>query len=106
MRRWKIVFAVVIVVLITSNAFWAYAVLDQSVTAKYAGQVLDVQARAIERPGRPIVQDSGSHSRQDVLFLLRQADPDAFIVDDGQTIGYEGISFRLDGDRLVMVGLE
>lgn len=62
------------------------------------------QDQLITDMGNLIVQGIESKSKKDVLFLLRQAKPDAFIVDEGDVVIFENIAFKFEQDKLVKVG--
>ena len=104
MRGWQLAFTISVVVLLATNAFWAFTVIDQGVTLMYSDMTQRTQARAIQDLGALIVKGADSYTKKDILFLLRQARPDAFIVDNGDAVSYEGITFRFASDKLVEVG--
>ena len=62
------------------------------------------QDQLIDDMGKLIVQGTPSKSKKDVLFLLRQAKPDAFIVDEDNVVIFENIAFKFKDDKLVSVG--
>ncbi len=62
------------------------------------------QDQLINDMGSLIVQGIESKNKKDVLFLLRQAKPDAFIVDEGDILIFENIAFEFEQDKLVKVG--
>jgi len=62
------------------------------------------QDQLINDMGGLIVQGIESKNKKDVLFLLRQAKPDAFIVDEGDIVIFENITFEFKQDKLVKVG--
>lgn len=103
MKRWKLAFISCVIVLFVTNGLWAYAWLDQGVTIMYRDAVNSEQAQAIQDLGGLIVNGASSYSKKDLLHLLRQAKPEAFIVDNGDTVSYEGIRFRFSDDRLVEI---
>ena len=65
---------------------------------------LHSQRQAVSELGNLIVTGIESTSKKDVVFLLRQANPDAFIVDDEEHVIYQNISFYFNNDRLVSIG--
>lgn len=104
MSKWKIAFLVSLAAFLATNGLWAYLFVDQSITLMYTDASSREQARAIQDLGALIVKGGESYTKEDVVFLLRQAKPDAFIVDNGEVVIFEGIAFRFSGDTLVEVG--
>ena len=103
MKGWKLAFIVSVLVLLVTNAMWANALIDQGITLKYAHAMNYEKGRAIRDLGALVVQGAASYTKKDVLFLLREAKPEAFIVDEGETLNCEGIQFRFSEGRLVEV---
>lgn len=79
-------------------------VIDQAATNKYTEMELHSQKQAVSELGNLIVTGIESTSKKDVVFLLRQANSDAFIVDDEEQVIYQNISFYFKNDRLVSIG--
>ena len=103
MNRWKIAFFAVLGVLVLSNAFWAYQFVDSAVSYTYLESSYDEQRRAAAELGQLIVKGAKNYTKADVRHLLRQAKPDAFIVDEADSLNFEAITFRFEADRLVEV---
>lgn len=103
-KSWKAGFWFCFIVLLVSNAYWCLVVFDQALTNKYTEMELHSQKQAVIELGNLIVTGIESTSKKDVVFLLRQANPDAFIVDDKQQVIYQDISFYFKNDRLVSIG--
>ncbi|MEC9261306.1 MAG: hypothetical protein VYD53_08215 [Pseudomonadota bacterium] len=103
-KSWKDGFWFCFFVLLVSNAYWCLVVIDQAATNKYSAMELHSQKQAINELGNLIVTGIESTSKKDVVFLLRQANPDAFIVDDKEQVVYQNISFYFKNDRLVSIG--
>jgi hypothetical protein len=79
------------IVLLVSNAYWWLVVIDQAATNKYTEMELHSQKQAVSELGNLIVTGIESTSKKDVVFLLRQANSDAFIVDDEEQVIYQNI---------------
>ena len=103
MNRWKVAFFVAILVLVLSNIFWVFSVLDQSISYTYLQDSYNEKSRSVSNLGNLIVQGSDQYSKEDLLHLLRQSKPDAFIVDEGDTIIFEQIKFEFSDGKLVEV---
>lgn len=103
-KSWKAGFWVCFFILLVSNAYWCLVVIDQAATNKYTEIELHSQKQAVNVLGNLIVAGIESTSKKDVVFLLRQANPDAFIVDDKEQVIYQNISFYFKNNRLVSIG--
>jgi len=103
MNPWKTAFFVTLVGLILSNIFWVYSLFDQSISYTYLLDSSEEKSRAISALGDLIVKGSDQYSKEDLLHLLRQSKPEAFIVDEGDTIVFEQIRFTFSDGKLVGV---
>jgi len=103
MNRWKIAFFSVLGLLVLSNAFWGYVFVDSAASYTYLESSYDDQRRAVAELGELIVKGTRNYTKADVLHLLRQAKSDAFIVDEADSLDFEGITFRFAADRLIEV---
>jgi len=103
MKKWKIYFFVMLAVFIASNIFWAYQVLDQGITVTYHQVTIDDQKESIEILGRLIKQNLSNLNQKDILYLLRKSSPDAFIVEEGDSIILDGLKFEFDDGKLVKI---
>ncbi len=103
-KSWKAGFWCCFIALLVSNVYWCLVVIDQAATNKYTEMELHSQKEAVSELGNLIVTGIESTSKKDVVFLLRQANPDAFIVDDKEQVIYQNISFYFKNDRLVSIG--
>lgn len=103
-KSWKAGFWCCFIGLLVSNVYWCLVVIDQAATNKYTEMDLHSQRQAVSELGNLIVTGIESTSKKDVVFLLRQANPDAFIVDDEEHVIYQNISFYFNNDRLVSIG--
>ena len=103
-KSWKAGFWCCFIGLLVSNVYWCLVVIDQAATNKYTEMDLHSQRQAVSELGNLIVTGIESTSKKDVVFLLRQANPDAFIMDDNQQVIYQNISFYFKNDRLVSIG--
>ncbi|ASD69106.1 hypothetical protein [Pseudoalteromonas piscicida] len=54
------------------------------------------QDQLITDMGKLIVQGIEGKSKKDVLFLLRQAKPEATLVDEGDVVIFENIAFKFE----------
>ena len=102
-KSWKFGFTLSILLLIISNLYWFFIVIDNAVTEKYQSMEMDHQRKLIIEMGYLIVNGSPSKNKKDVIYMLRQIKPTAFIVDNGHTVIYENIAFHFKNGQLVEV---
>ena len=95
MNKWKLLFWVCFAFLILSNVVLIYEIIDQAVTISYMRQGYEDQIKAKELLGNLVVKGGREYSQKDFLHLLRQAYPEAFIVEEGNviTIGQNEFTF-------------
>ncbi|MHB8131666.1 MAG: Imm58 family immunity protein [Mobilitalea sp.] len=103
MNKWKIAFFCCLVLFIASSAFFIYSVIDQGVSYTYLKVSYDEQVEANKVLGNLIVKGGQKYSQKDILYLLRQEYPKAFIVEEKNTISIGANKFEFEKDRLVKV---
>lgn len=103
MNKWKLAFIIAIVLLIGTNLFWLYNTVDNAITIDYHRVEMGYQKKTIDALGSLIVQGSKQYKQKDILHLIRQADPEAFIVEEDSSIHYEGANFQFEDGQLVSV---
>lgn len=101
--NWKRAFFAALVLLAASNLGWMYVMVDHGVTDTYT-QVSSQETAADLGVMKRLVPRAAPLTRTDVLTLLRQTNPDAFIVDDGTRVTIGGLRFEFEQERLVQVG--
>lgn len=103
MKNWKAAFFVCLALLVVSNVYLFYQLLDSGTTITYTSDTMEKKDQAIKLLGEIIVEEGKAYSQKDVLFLLRQKYEDGFIVEDSNSISYQGIEFLFENDTLVSV---
>ena len=103
-KSWKAGFWCCFIAMLVSNVYWCLVVLDHTLANKYTEMELHSQKQAVSEWGKLIVTGIESTSKKDVVFLLRQDNPGAFIMDDEEQVIYQNISFYFKNDRLVSIG--
>lgn len=103
MNKWKLAFLILVPLLILSNLFFAYALFDTAVSYSYLTDSFERQSEANEQLGNLIILGSEEYSQKDFLHLLRQANPEAFIVEEGQKISIGQNAFLFENDKLMGV---
>ncbi|WP_286266995.1 Imm58 family immunity protein [Thalassotalea atypica] len=102
-NKWRLSFFISLLLLITSNLFWFYAVIDQAVSYSYLSDSNDDANDSIKALGGLIVKGAQQYSQKDILHLLRQANPDDFIVVEGNKIIANSSTFTFKNDKLISV---
>ncbi|WP_144395630.1 Imm58 family immunity protein [Pleionea sediminis] len=102
-NKWKMSFFVSILLLISSNLYWLIALIDQGVTNTYLSYEYDEANKSIKSLGELIVKGASEYNQKDILHLLRQANPDSFIVEEENVIITEFASFTFENGKLVNV---
>lgn len=103
MNKWKVAFFVVLALMLVSNGYLLAQLIDSWVGYSYCVDSYNDEARRFDALGKLVVAGSGDYTQADILHLLRQTKPDAFIVEEGSMIHFEGISFEFTDDRLETV---
>ena len=102
-NKWKLSFFISLVFLVLSNIFWFYAVIDQAISYSYLSGSNDYANRSINSLGELIVKGADKYSQKDILHLLRQANPDEFIVVEDNVIITEYSRFTFENGKLTSV---
>ena len=102
-KTWKILFFASLLILVASNIFWFGVAIDYGLTINYQSMDLSAQEQTIKALGNLIVKGSKQYSKQDILHLLRQANKDAFIVEEDNNIIFENLVFEFKEGKLVNV---
>lgn len=106
MKKWKLAFFVTFLLLIGSNIFWLYVVINSGVTYTYQQASLDELKHAHEFLGGLIMKECGKCSQKDVLHLLRQSYPGEFIVEEGNEITINRVTVQvLSVDKIILMML-
>ena len=93
MNKWKLSFFIALAALLVTNVSWLYTVVDSGVTYTYQQVSLDEKAKAIKILGGLIVKGGQKYTKKDILHILRQANKEAFIVEEENLIDAEGVKF-------------
>lgn len=100
MIKWKISFFITLTLLIFSNLFWLYSAIDAGVTYTYQQVSLDDLSDAHSFLGELVVKGGKEYSQKDILHLVRQSYPNAFIVEEGNEIIVNNVTFTFEGGKL------
>lgn len=100
MKRWKRAFLVTLAILVATNLIWFYSVIDSGVTYTYQQVSLDEKSRAVKMFGELIVKGGQKYTKKDILHILRQANKEAFIVEEENSIDVEGVKFIFTNGKL------
>lgn len=103
MNKWKVSFFVTFTLLVGSNLFWLYSAIDAGITYRYQHVSLDDLSDAHTFLGELVVKGGKESSQKDILHLVRQSYPNAFIVEEGNEIIVNKVTFTFEGGKLIKV---
>ena len=103
MNKWKVAFFVSFAISISVVAVLLYGMLDQGISFTYLEVSYDDQVKANKVLGNLIVEGGQEYSQKDLLHLLRQEYPDAFIVESDNKVSMGPNSFVFENGRLSSV---
>jgi len=103
-NKWKVSFFLCLLILIGTNIFWFLVTVDHGITYTYQQVSIEDQKNSISALGKLIIKGADGYGQKDILHLLRQSKPDAFIVEEGNSIIFEGSRFTFKDGKLVDVG--
>ena len=103
MNRWKMAFVVAVLAAIGTNAYWVTMFVDEATSYSYAMDSCREIGDRFTALRDLVIAGTAEYTQSDILHLLRQANPDAFIIEDGNSIYFEGIEFAFEDDRLTTV---
>ena len=102
-NKWKLSFFISILILITSNVFWLFGAIDQAISYSYLSDESHRANESIKELSSLIIKGADKYSQKDILYLLRQANPDSFIVEDGNKIITDFSTFTFKNGKLISV---
>jgi hypothetical protein len=101
-NKWKTSFFIALFALVVSNVFWLYFVVDQAISYGYLSDEYQHKTASVKGLGELIVKGSQDYEQKDILYLLRQANPDSFIVEEGSEIHTDFGTFVFENSKLVL----
>lgn len=96
----KALFIATLLLLITSNVFWALLVVNAGVTQTYQQAGLDDLGEAHQFLGDLVVKAASEYSKADIVNLVRQSYPDAFIVEEEDKVMVNNVTFTFKNGTL------
>ena len=104
-NRWKIAFFVMLGVSLLSVGYLAIEVVDQGITYTYASVSYEETQRSLAMMERLLPTLEGHARRAQLIELVRDQNPKAFIMATDSTIDVDGVVFHFTTDgRLRSVG--
>ena len=100
MNKWKLSFFIVLTLLVVTNCIWLYKAIDAGVTYTYQQVSYDEKSKAVEMLGSLVVKGGQEYTKKDILYILRQANKDAFIVEEENLINVDGVQFIFNNGKL------
>lgn len=101
MNKWKVSFFVCLGCLVATLLGATYMLFDQAISYSYLSTSYEDQVKSNAVLGSLIVKGSKSYNQKDFLFLLRQAYPKEFIVEEGNKITMGFNVFEFENNQLV-----
>ncbi len=89
--------------LVGSNLFWLYSAIDAGITYTYQQVSLDDLSDSHQFLGELVVKGGKEYSQKDILHLVRQSYPNAFIVEEGNKILVNKVTFTFKNGKLSKV---
>ncbi len=103
MNKWKVAFFVVLILGLASNGYLFYLLVDGGISYSYLHDSYEEESRRFSALGDLVIAGADDYTQADVLHLLRQANNDAFIVEEDNTLHFEGVRFVFEEDKLAKV---
>jgi len=100
MNKWKLSFFIILTLLVVTNCLWLYKVIDTSVTYTYQQVSYDEKSKAVEMLSSLVVKGGQEYTKKDILYILRQTNKDAFIVEEENLINVDGLQFIFNNGKL------
>jgi hypothetical protein len=100
MNKWKLSFFITLIALVITNSFWLYKAIDAGVTYTYQQVSLDEKSKAVKLLGALLVKGGQQYTKKDVLYILRQLNKDAFIVEEENLINIDDVKFIFINGKL------
>jgi hypothetical protein len=101
MNKWKVSFFICLSCLVLTLLGSVYILFDQAVSYSYLSTSYEDQVKSNAVLGNLIVKGSQNYNQKDFLFLLRQAYPKEFIVEEGHKIIMGFNVFEFENNKLV-----
>ena len=98
MNKWKVAFFACLGLLVSSTLYLGTLVIDSGISYTYQQVSLDDQVKANETLGKLIVAGAKEYTQKDLLHLLRQSDPEAFIVEEENKIIMGNVYFIFENN--------
>jgi len=100
MNKWKLSFFIVLPLLIITNIFWLYLVIDVGITRTYQQVSLEEKSKALAILSSLVIKSGQQYKKKDILHMLRRLNKDAFIVEEENLIEVDGVKFIFENGTL------
>ena len=100
MNKWKVPFFATLALLLATNIFWVYTVIDAGISYTYQQDSFERKSKSVEMLGALIVKGGQQYTKKDILHILRQENKKAFIVEEENQIDVEGVKFIFVNGKL------
>ena len=103
MNKWKVAFFVVLILGLATNGILLYGLIGSAVSYGYLYDSYTEETTRFDTLGDLVIAGADKYSQADILNLLREANEDALIFEEGNAILYEGVKLVFESDRLTAV---
>ena len=94
-KKWRIAFFLTIAAALPLILFFAYSALDQGITITCLSQGYAETEEDLARLAK--IFPKNAYTKKDIVVLLRQHNPEAFIVETSCTVELQNLRFEFDG---------
>jgi len=103
MNKLKASFFAVLIALFVTNIFWIIVVVNQGISYSYLKVSYDDEIKDRDVFKKFLLEDSHQYTEKDILSILREENPKALIVKEGNKIYIENIIFEFKNEKLISV---
>ncbi|OAJ93142.1 hypothetical protein [Vibrio bivalvicida] len=103
MYTWKTAFFTCLVLMMGSTLYLGFALIDAGISYTYQQESLKTAIKSNEVLSRVVLASSKAYTQEDLLHLLREIDPNAFIVQEKDQLIIGDITFKFENNVLVEV---
>lgn len=96
-------FFITLLILVVTNVFWIYIVIDNGITHTYQQVTFEKKLETIKILSDFLVKEGEKYTKKDILYMLRQRNKESFIVEKENSINIENIKFIFKNNILIEI---